>query len=867
MGEREAVPSVDELLAHAGWLQRLAERLVGTGDQAEDLVQETWLAALRRGPRRGASLRPWLATVLRNFAASSARSRERRRWREEQHAPPEALPSTEELTARAEASRALVEAVLALPEAQRVVVLLRYFEQLPSPEIAARLGCPAATVRSHLSRAVERLRTQLDRRAGGDRERWVRCFAPLPAASSHGHFFFGALAMSNAAKFAALALSVTVIGLGLWSALDEKPAASTSPASTLEPGELGLVAAELPAKTAEEADEGRVAIDPRLRTIAGATPVQGVLLDRRSGEPLPWFALGVASGPPPERPVRISDPPQVLERVVTDGQGRFRSASSYSRGDMHLVPLEDWDRRKFLRTTFGALTPRPPLAFTHDPDPREPAPLELESGPAYRLHCPQAEAIGLHEFAAVLSDTERPWRGMGAITHLVDEPLALARFLPLERPRRPGLDTLHLLSHDGRWAGWASVDVRPGLASEPVAIELFPCGTLRVDVRAGSSPPLAEALVAIWEGALDAAELEQHEPMAEGFLSHSVSSRASNAERRPLAFHHRHLPLGTYTLRARSAGCADQVELVELRQGEQRIEVVLARTVDASGRIEGRVVPRSGQRPAVDCIAWLMLSGDDAAGSQRTIDLNWTERDGRWTATFAFENLLEREYRVWITLGMRVPRDVAEPSYEPRDFHVRPGGPSVEFELIEPPRARQLEVLAQDAATGDPLALFHVAAFLPASGKEPQPVEGTDGHALVELRGELEGGRLWVTAAGHAPLFTELPAAPDADGVLRATVRLDPGWGAPVQVIILDGEQRQPAAGVEILADDQVVATTDESGVAWLSLASRPERLAVRAPGLLLHDTSGSIDASGRLEEQPLEPMHESYFFVLRRHP
>jgi len=108
MTDQQAAPTTDELLAHAGWLQRLAERLVGAGDRAEDLVQDTWLAALRHGPSRGKSLRPWLATVLRNFAASSARTGSRRRWREEQHARPETLPSAADLTARAEASRALV---------------------------------------------------------------------------------------------------------------------------------------------------------------------------------------------------------------------------------------------------------------------------------------------------------------------------------------------------------------------------------------------------------------------------------------------------------------------------------------------------------------------------------------------------------------------------------------------------------------------------------------------------------------------------------------------------------------------------------------------------------------------------------------
>ena len=121
-----------------------------------------------------------------------------------------------------------------------------------------------------------------------------------------------------------------------------------------------------------------------------------------------------------------------------------------------------------------------------------------------------------------------------------------------------------------------------------------------------------------------------------------------------MAFSQRHLALGSYTMRDRSAGCADHIEHVELRQGEQQIGVILSRTADANGRIEGRVVPRSGQRPAVECIAWSMLNGDSGPGSQRTANLDWTERDGRWSATFAFENLLDREYRVWITRGMQV---------------------------------------------------------------------------------------------------------------------------------------------------------------------------------------------------------------------
>lgn len=60
-----------ELLAHATWLRRLARSLVREG--ADDLVQDTWVAALRRPPDGERSVRPWLRTVLINVA--------RLRWR------------------------------------------------------------------------------------------------------------------------------------------------------------------------------------------------------------------------------------------------------------------------------------------------------------------------------------------------------------------------------------------------------------------------------------------------------------------------------------------------------------------------------------------------------------------------------------------------------------------------------------------------------------------------------------------------------------------------------------------------------------------------------------------------------------------
>src|SRR5262249_58694164 len=67
-------PDPEELLGHAAWLRRLALSLVGPAGGADDLVQDTWLAALRRPPARPGPLRPWLAEVLRNLVRMRRRA-------------------------------------------------------------------------------------------------------------------------------------------------------------------------------------------------------------------------------------------------------------------------------------------------------------------------------------------------------------------------------------------------------------------------------------------------------------------------------------------------------------------------------------------------------------------------------------------------------------------------------------------------------------------------------------------------------------------------------------------------------------------------------------------------------------------------
>src|SRR6185503_18830794 len=147
--------SAAELLADQAFLRRLARSLTADDARADDLVQETWLAALRARPDGRSRLRVWLARVLRNLAASGLRGGARREARERLSAASESLPGTAELVERMELHQRLVAAVLALPEAYRDVILRHYFRGESVSAMAASLGRPEATVRTRLRRARE----------------------------------------------------------------------------------------------------------------------------------------------------------------------------------------------------------------------------------------------------------------------------------------------------------------------------------------------------------------------------------------------------------------------------------------------------------------------------------------------------------------------------------------------------------------------------------------------------------------------------------------------------------------------------------------------------------------------------------------
>ncbi len=206
---------LEDLLAHDAWIRSLASRLVRDEHAAQDVVQDAWMEALEKPPRKPGPLRSWMRRVVRSFALMRHRTDAHRRQREERAARGESLPSVAEMLDREETRIRVARAVASLEEPCRSTVLYRYFEGLPPREIAARLDVSVSAVHERLRRGLQKLRARLDRDFG-DRKSWCAALVPLIGKVSMGaaaggastSILTGALIMSTKVKIGIAALLV-----------------------------------------------------------------------------------------------------------------------------------------------------------------------------------------------------------------------------------------------------------------------------------------------------------------------------------------------------------------------------------------------------------------------------------------------------------------------------------------------------------------------------------------------------------------------------------------------------------------------------------------------------------------------------------
>ena len=159
------------ILPHLDAAYNLARWLVGNPADAEDIVQEAFLRALRFFDGfRGADSRAWLLKIVRNTSYSWLRKNRPTQLTDEFdetiHSDENADESAEmKLLSRAESER-VINALEALPLTFREILVLREIEGLSYKEISEVTGMAMGTVMSSLSRARHRLRGQLGTASG-----------------------------------------------------------------------------------------------------------------------------------------------------------------------------------------------------------------------------------------------------------------------------------------------------------------------------------------------------------------------------------------------------------------------------------------------------------------------------------------------------------------------------------------------------------------------------------------------------------------------------------------------------------------------------------------------------------------------------
>jgi RNA polymerase sigma-70 factor, ECF subfamily len=143
--------------AHWGRAHRAAFLIVRDAAAAEDIAQESFLAAIRALDRfdRRRPFGPWLHRIVVNRAIDWARARALRR---EVAEPPEGEAPPERQVAWSEE---VVAALGVLDPDQRAAVVLRHLLEYTPGEIAQLLGVPRGTVNSRLRRALDRLAAEL----------------------------------------------------------------------------------------------------------------------------------------------------------------------------------------------------------------------------------------------------------------------------------------------------------------------------------------------------------------------------------------------------------------------------------------------------------------------------------------------------------------------------------------------------------------------------------------------------------------------------------------------------------------------------------------------------------------------------------
>jgi len=141
-------------------------RIVGNVADAQDLTQEAFIKALQRQDQLKDEQKAahWLSRIATNTAIDFLRRNGRATFCEIDHAPEGHSDSPEQLLLRSEQRNYLEDGLRLLSARERAALLLRDVEGLPAEEVARRMDCSKATVRSHIANARTKFRRYIENR-------------------------------------------------------------------------------------------------------------------------------------------------------------------------------------------------------------------------------------------------------------------------------------------------------------------------------------------------------------------------------------------------------------------------------------------------------------------------------------------------------------------------------------------------------------------------------------------------------------------------------------------------------------------------------------------------------------------------------
>jgi RNA polymerase sigma-70 factor (ECF subfamily) len=163
--ERDALATAYD--SYGGLAYALAARVMGVSSDAEDVVQESFLALWRQAPRLDArrGLRSYLMTIVHNKAVDRLRQKGRRPEAVLNEDAPFKAPENEapaEVVEKASEAGEVRAAMAGLSEDQRTAVEMTYFLGMTINDAAEKLGIPVGTVKSRLRLALGHMRRRLE---------------------------------------------------------------------------------------------------------------------------------------------------------------------------------------------------------------------------------------------------------------------------------------------------------------------------------------------------------------------------------------------------------------------------------------------------------------------------------------------------------------------------------------------------------------------------------------------------------------------------------------------------------------------------------------------------------------------------------